>query len=108
MAADVGKILDVVLDVKFVGAAVAAADDDDIGLGDIDHRHRIVDRRMHDIDRAVGEACALTLGAVGEFKRDVQAAPGEEAVIGRRINGSERVERKDVDVQQCRLGGVAR
>ena len=64
VAADIGKILDVALDVEFVGAAVAAADDDDIGFGDVDHRHRIVDRRMHDIDRAVGEARPLALGTL--------------------------------------------
>ena len=81
VAADVGKVLDVVLHVEFVGAAVAAADDHDIVLGDVDHRHRVVDRRMHDIDGAVGERGALAFRALGELQVDVQPVPGEEAVI---------------------------
>ena len=72
VAADAGKILHVVLDVEFVGAAVAAADDHNVDLGDVDHRHGIVDGRMHDIDRAAGEPFALALGAFGEFERDVR------------------------------------
>ena len=56
VAADVGKILDVILDVEFVGAAVAAADDDDVDLGDVDHGDRVVDRRVHDIDRCRSRA----------------------------------------------------
>ena len=61
VAADVGETLDVVLHVEFVGAAVAAADDHDIVLGDVDHRHRVVDRRMHDIGGARASAARWLL-----------------------------------------------
>ena len=85
VAADVGKILDRVLDVELIGAAVAAGDDHDVDLGDIDHGDRVVDRRMHDIDGAAGEPLALALRALGEFELDLHAAPGEEAAIERHI-----------------------
>ena len=70
-----------VLHVEFVGAAVAAADDDYVHLGDVDHGHRIVDGRMDDIDRAVGETLALPFRAFGEGKLDLQPAPGEETAV---------------------------
>ena len=103
--ADVGKIVDVVLHVKLVGAAVAAADDDDRRLGDVDHGDRIVDGRMHDIDAAIGKAGALAVRALGECEHDIQPAPGEKAAI----DASEKRQRaggaEGVDVQHRRRGG---
>jgi hypothetical protein len=85
VAAQIGKILDVILYVKLVGAAVAARHDDDINLGDIDHRHRIIDGRLDDVDRTVGETGALAVRAFGEFKFDIQAAFGEKAAVDRDV-----------------------
>ena len=105
VAADVGKIVDVALHVKLVGAAIAAADDDDVVLGDVDHRDRVVDRRMRDIDAAVGKPGALAVRALGEFEDDVKPAFGEKAALDageerQRAGGAE-----DVDVQHRRRGG---
>ena len=71
---DVGKILHVSLHVELVGAGIAARDDDDVVLGDVDHGDRVVDRRMHDIDAAVAKPLALALRAFGEFELDLKAA----------------------------------
>jgi hypothetical protein len=103
MAADTGKTLDVFLDVKLVGAAVAAADDDDVHLGDVDHRHRIVDGRMHDVDGAGRQPVALAFRAVGELKFDLQAMPGEKTPIDRHIKRQRARGRECVDVQQDEL-----
>ena len=106
VAADVGEILHVVLDVEFVGAAIAAADDHDVDLGVVDHRHRIVDRRMHDVGRAARQRGALAFGAFGELQVDVQSVPGEEALLDRHIERQRAGVRERVDVDEGRFGGV--
>ena len=105
MAADVGKGLDLGLHIELVGAAVAAADNDDVVLGDVDHGDGIVDGRMRDIDAAVGKAGALAVRALGECDDDIEPASGEKAAIDagkkrQRAGGAE-----DVDVQHRRRGG---
>ena len=93
-------------DVELVGAAVAAGDDHDVDLGDVDHGDRVVDRRMHDVDGAAGEPLALALRAFGEFELDLQAALGKKAAIDRHIKRQRTRGREGVDVQQDRLRGV--
>ncbi len=81
VAADVGKILDGFLDVEFIGAGIATAHDHDIDLGDVDHRHGVVDRGLHDIGATIGKRLALRLGALGELQVDVEPALGKKTAI---------------------------
>ena len=104
VAADIGKPLDAVLHVEFVGAAVAAADDHDIVLGDVDHRHRVVDRRMHDIGGAARQRGALAFGAFGELQVGVQPMPGEEALLHGHVKRQSAGIGECVDVDESRFG----
>jgi hypothetical protein len=51
-----------VVDEDVVEAVVAAGHDRDVGLGKLDHRHRVVDRRVRDLMVAFGEAVAQHVG----------------------------------------------
>ena len=104
VAADVDEALDVVLHVEFVGAAVAAADDHDIVLGDVDHRHRVVDRRMHDIGGARRQRGALAFGAFGELQVGIQPVPGEEAVLDGHVKRQSAGIGEGVDVDESGFG----
>jgi hypothetical protein len=105
VAADVGEVLDAVLHIEFVGAAVAATNDDDVNFGDVDHGDRIVDRGMGDIDRAVGKPLALALGVLGELQIDAQAALGKKAAVDAGIERQRAGSAEHIDVQQGRFGG---
>ena len=81
LAADVGEGVDALADDEFVGAAVAAADDHDVDLGDLDHGERVVDRGLHHLELAVGEAVALRPRAFGELELQLDAVLGEDALL---------------------------
>ena len=104
VALDVCEVLDAVLHIEFVGAAVAAGDDDDIHFGDVDHGHRVVDRGMGDIDRAVASPWRWR----SEFSvncRSISIRAWQKSAVNAGIERQRAGGTEDIDVQQDRLGG---
>ena len=63
--------------IMLVPAVVAAVDDRDVGLGDLGHGDRIVDRTVHDLVAAFGKPVAHLVRGRRDLQIDLDAAPGE-------------------------------
>jgi hypothetical protein len=66
---------------QLVQASAAARHDDDVGLGDVDERERIVDAGLGDFEAARHQAVALSLGIRRDLDLDKEAALGEQAPL---------------------------
>ena len=105
--AHVGERFHVRLDEELVHAAVAAGDDHHVVLGHLDHGERVVDRRMHHIELAGGEAIALVAGIVREMELDLEAALFEDALGDAGMQRKGLGLREGIDPQDRRLVGAA-
>ena len=72
-------------------SAVAAGDHDHVLPGHLDHRHRVVERGLRNVEPAGRQALALALGVLGELEREPDAVPGEDPLF-------------DPDMKRQRLG----
>ena len=86
LAAQVGVGLDLRLHEDVVEAIVAAGHDDDVALGKLDHRHRIIDAGMRDLILALGDAFAHRVRSRRVDELDRQAVLGEQAFVLRGEN----------------------
>ena len=105
-AAQVRERLDLRLDVELVHAAVAAGDDHDVLLGDLDHGERVVDGGMDDVELAGGQALALAARVRREMQVDLEAALLEDAVGDAAVQSERLGVREGVDAKLGQLLGV--
>jgi len=108
LAPEVRKGGDVGLNEELVHTAVAARDDHDVFLGDLDHGDRIVERRMRDLEFSGDEPVALALRAFGVLLLDREAVFGEHALGDADIDRQGLGVGKRIDAQLRRLRAARR